>query len=340
MITLLFALAGCGYSTASTSADPALTTVKVGIMPIPDCATIPLAEARGYFKAEGLKVERVDVQGGGTALPMLENRSIQFSIMNYPAMVLYEAHKPNQVKIAADAYQAAPNTFKLMVPKDSPIRSVTDLRGKRVGVATLKSISTLTTEAALKVAGLTARDVAFAETPLPAMIVALENGHLGAAWMTEPFITAYQSQHGGRALYDVMQGQTEDLPIAGWATSTAYARSNPAQVAAFQRAVMRAQLDVARDEQLVRSILPTYTKIDGRTAGVITLGVFPTDLHPNRIQKITDLMQEYGYINSSIDVRRFLLPPPALTHTPAPPPPIPPSSPSLSPASTDSEQTS
>ncbi|MGN9847511.1 hypothetical protein ACTMTI_56570 [Nonomuraea sp. H19] len=120
-------------------------------------------------------------------------------------------------------------------------------------------------------------------------------------------------------LYDVMQGQTESLPIAGWATSTDYAKSNPAQVAGFQRALMRAQLDVANNEQLVRTMLPTYTKIDARTAATITLGVFPTNLHPNRIQRVADLMREYGEVSAHIDARRFLLPLPATTHTPASP---------------------
>ncbi|WP_171074400.1 ABC transporter substrate-binding protein [Nonomuraea basaltis] len=333
-MALLFAvLCGCGSPATNAGTakglgpTKALTTVTVGIMPIPDCATILLAQARHYFEAEGLKVETVTVQGGGTALPQLENGSLQFSIMNYPAAVMYEQAKPEKMKIVAPAYQAKPGTFALMVPKNSPIRSLTDLRGRHFGVATFKSISTVTTKAALKLAGLTERDVTMSETPLPDMIVALENGHRDVAWMTEPYITLYGQKAGGRVLYDVMQGQTEGLPIAGWATPTDYAKNNPEQVAGFPRAVMKAQFDVAMNEQLVRSTLPDYTKIDAETAATITLGDFPTNLHPNRIQQVADLMLEYGEIGAPIDVRAFLLPLPALTHTPAPPPP--PSPPSL-----------
>ncbi|MFI6713581.1 ABC transporter substrate-binding protein [Nonomuraea sp. NPDC050478] len=302
--------------------------MKIGIMTIPDCATVQIAKVRGYFEAEGLPVEIETVQGGGIALPKLESGALNFSIMNYTAAVLAEANKPGTLKIVADAYQAEPNTFKLMVPKNSPIKDLADLRGKHVMVATLRSVGTLTTETALKIAGLTASDVRFSERPLPEMIDALGAGVADVAWMTEPFISAYQ-ELGGRMLYDVMQGETESWPIAGWATSADFADSHPREVAAFQRAILRAQHD-AQNRQVITEILPTYTKIKATTAATIILGTFPTDLHPERIRRVAEVMREYRYITREVDVSSFLLPLPTISTLSPPPPPVAPSSPTAS----------
>ncbi|WP_246645405.1 ABC transporter substrate-binding protein [Nonomuraea ceibae] len=293
-----------------------MTTIKVGIMPIPDCATVPAAEKEGYFAAEGLRVERVIVQGGGIAMPKLQSGELQFAIMNYVAAIQKEAVAPGTIKLVTDAYQAAPNAFVLMVPGDSPIRSVSELRGKRISVLTLNSVGTLTLEAALKVAGLTKDDVHISEMKVTDMGVAMDRGQIDAAWMTEPFITGY-GLSGGRKLADMMDGQTEDLPIAGWATSDEFARANPGTVAAFQRAMLRAQADVASDRQLVTNLLPTYTKIDKNAASSITIGVFPLDLAPSRIQRVADLMREYDYISKKVDVTKLLVPPPPSSTPPS-----------------------
>ncbi|MGR6924570.1 ABC transporter substrate-binding protein [[Actinomadura] parvosata] len=315
-----------------------MTTIKVGYMPIPDCVTLLVAEKNGYFAAEGLNVQREVVQGGGIALPKLKSGALDFAIMNYVAAIEKEATEPGMIKLVNDAYQAAPNTFVLMVPGKSPITSVSDLRGKHIAVLTLNSVGTLTLESALKVAGLTQQDVQVTELPVTDMINALESRRIDAAWMTEPFISAYGAQHGGRKLADMMTGQTLDLPIAGWATSGAIAQNHPAKVAAFQRAMQRAQADAAADRALVISLLPTYTKINPAAASSISIGVFPLDLAPTRIQRVADLMLDYRYIDKPVDVAHLLIQPPAIPTPPAasvlsPPPPP---SPSAAPRSQDS----
>ncbi|WP_345408498.1 ABC transporter substrate-binding protein [Nonomuraea salmonea] len=314
---LLAAMAACGGTTTeSEQQGRALTTIKVGIMTIPDCATVPVAQQRKYFEAEGLRVETVTVQGGGIALPMLKSGALHFSIMNHVAAIQDEAREPGTIKLVTDAYQAAPGAFVLMVPKDSPIDTVGDLRGKHVSVLTLNSVGTLTLDAALKVHGLTNKDVQVSEMKVTDMINALESKRIDAAWMTEPFITAFAIR-GGRKIADMMQGQTADLPIAGWATSGDFAKNNPGTVRAFQRAMLRAQNDVADDRQLVTDILPTYTKIDKQAAANIVLGTFPVGLARSRLQRVVDLMVEYGYIqNGAVNVDNLLISEPAASLSP------------------------
>ncbi|MEV0378900.1 ABC transporter substrate-binding protein [Nonomuraea sp. NPDC050643] len=301
-------LAGCGEASPTPSSPAAggtgleKTTIKVGALPIPDPAALYIANAKGFFKEEGLTVEPVTITGGAAALPQIQSGALDISQTNYVSAFL-ALSQGKQVKIVADMYQAAPNTFNIMVPKDSPITKVADLKGKTVLVNNLRNIATLAVTAQLKAAGLTETDVKFAEKPFPEMGNAINSGQADAGWITEPFITANQNALGFRTVADTMTGPTADLSIAGWMATDEWAKKNPKTLAAFQRAISKAQQLASGDRKEIEAILPTYTKIDAKTAAAITLGAYPSTLDPARLQKVADLMLEYKYIPQPIDVK-------------------------------------
>ncbi|WP_326629298.1 ABC transporter substrate-binding protein [Nonomuraea fuscirosea] len=313
VLGLALALAGCGGGDTPASTPTAggtgleKTTIKVGALPVPDPAALYIAQAKGFFQAEGLTVEPVTITGGAAALPQIESGALDISQTNYVSTIL-AAGQGKKIKLVADMYQAAPNTFAIMVAKDSPIQSVANLKGKTVLVNNLRNIATLAVTSQLKAAGLTETDVKFAEKPFPEMGNAINSGQGDAIWITEPFITANKNTLGFRTIADTMTGATADLPIAGWMASEEWAAENPRTLAAFQRAIAKAQQLASSDRKEVEAILPTYTKIDAKTAAAITLGAFPTTLDPARLQKVADLMLEYKYISSPVDVKSMIVP--------------------------------
>jgi NitT/TauT family transport system substrate-binding protein len=312
-VALALTLAGCGggNEAATTSANSKgleKTSIKVGALPVPDVVALFVAKSKGYFKDEGLTVEPVIITGGAAALPQIESGALDISQTNYVSTFL-AVSKGKKIKLVADMYQAAPNTFNIMVPKDSPIKTVADLKGKTVFVNNLQNIATLAVETQLKVAGLTKDDVKFAEKPFPEQGNAINTGQADAGWMTEPFITANQSAFGFRKLADTMTGQTEDFPIAGWMASDEWTQKYPKTLAAFQRAIAKAQQLVASDRKVIEGALAQYTKIDAKAASVITLGTYPSELNENRLQKVADLMLEYKYLDSPVDVKSVIASP-------------------------------
>ena len=283
-------------------------SIKVGALPIPDAVSLYIANAKGFFKEEGLTVEPVTITGGAAAIPQVKSGALDISQTNYVSTFL-AASKGEKLKLVADAYQAGPNTFNIMVPKDSPIKTVADLKGKTVLVNNLRNIATLAVTTQLKVAGLTENDVKFAEKPFPDMGNAITGGQADACWITEPFITANQSKLGFRKLADTMTGETEDLPIAGWMATDGWAQKNPKTLAAFQRAIAKAQSLASSNRKEIEALLPKYTKIDAKTASVITLGTYPSELSATRLQKVADLMLDYKYLTSPVDVKSIIAAP-------------------------------
>lgn len=314
-VAVALTLTGCGGS--ETSASPSAganglekTTIKVGAIPIPDSVSLYIAKNKGYFKEEGLTVEPVVITGGAAAMPKLLSGELDATLQNYVSG-LVAVSKGQKIKLVAEASQGAPNTFNIMVPGNSPIKTVADLKGKTIAVNTLGNIATLAVETQLKVAGLTKDDVNYKEIAFPEMGNALKTGLADAGWMVEPFITTTQSVDGFRKLADTMTGQTENFPISGWSVTDEWAQKYPKTLAAFQRAIAKALKDVSTDRKELEAALPTYTKIDAKTASVITPLSYPTELTANRLQKVADLLLEYKYIASAIDVKSIIVPAPA-----------------------------
>jgi NitT/TauT family transport system substrate-binding protein len=309
------ALTACGGSDTSTTTGSTggleKTTVKIGTMPIPDFASLQIAIDKGFFKAEGLTVETSIEQGTAKAIPKLTGGSLDVVMANYVSTFSAQQAGLGKFKIIADAAQAVPDTFVLMVPKGSPIKTVPDLAGKKIAVPTVNNIATLAVTQTLKVGGVAVKPEQFAVVPFPEMIGALKNGSVDAAWITEPFITVAQKTMGAQKIADTMTGPTADFPIAGWAVTEEFATKNPKTTAAIQRALLKANQLAASDRKVVEEALPKYTKIDSATAAVITLVTYPTTLSDTRLQRVADLMTELGLLPGQFDVKPLIMAPPA-----------------------------
>ncbi|MFI6922790.1 ABC transporter substrate-binding protein [Nonomuraea spiralis] len=304
--------AGCGGTDPSPSAGgPEKPVLNLGMLALPEVAPIQIGIDKGYFTAEGLTVKPVVIQGGAAALPDLISGKLDVLHSNYVSAVLASSRGVGRLKVVGDAYAAKPGNFVLMTKKDSPVKALADLKGRKVGVNTLGNVATLAVSALLKPAGVTTADITFVERPFPQMAGALDNGDVDAAVLPEPFWQAAARTSGARSLSDLFTGATADFPMAGYLTTEDFARDNPRTVAAFQRGLRKAvELAIANPAE-AKAAMPKYTKIDQATAGAMTLGGYSTTVDKARLQRVADLMLQFkgdGYLAAPFDVSALLLP--------------------------------
>ncbi|WP_188190779.1 ABC transporter substrate-binding protein [Nonomuraea sp. SYSU D8015] len=301
-------LAGCGGGEAPIPPPTGLekSTILVGAQPTSYPVALYIAQAEGFFREEGLTVQPVSITGAD-ALSHVESGVLDLTQANYVS-TFRAVTRGREVKVVADMYQAAPGTFALMVPQDSPIRTVANLKGRTILVNDLRNIATLGVTAQLRAAGLSEADVTFAEMPSPDIGEAVNAGQADAGLVVEPHITANKGALGFRVLADTMTGRTADLPIAGWVATDDWVLRHPKTMAAFQRAISKAQRLASGDRKVIEATLPTYTVIDAKMAAEIALGAYPSRLDPARLQKLADLMLEYKYLRRPIDVTSIIAP--------------------------------
>jgi NitT/TauT family transport system substrate-binding protein len=308
--TVLLLLGGCaatgggvaGATLPSSGGPPLeLTTLRVGTLPIVDTVAVQRAQEEGYFAAEGLTVHLLPVLGGASAVPQLTAGELDLSWSSWTSVVLTQQQGLGRFQIMDAGYTATSKSFQVVVLPSGSISEPYDLLGKRVAVNTLQSITELMGRSALQAAGVDPSGVEWVEVPFPNMIAALRNGEVDAAVMPEPFITQATGQLGAFSVLDAASGRAADLPIAGLAATAEFVARNPNTIAAFQRAVGRAQAEMA-DRAVVEQTLPSYTRIDLKTAARLNLGSWPERVDPAGLQRLADLMQEFGMLSTRFDV--------------------------------------
>jgi NitT/TauT family transport system substrate-binding protein len=306
VVLALCALVSCSGAPAPPPA-PEHPHLRLGVLPIVDDAHLVRAQAAGYFKAEGLTVDLVTVQGGAAALPRLAAGDLDMTFTNYVSALLAQAQGAGTFRFVDGGYQAGPNTLLIITQPGSAIRSPRDLARKKIAVNTRRNIVELTARSALETAGVDPGSVTFVEVPFPEMAAALQSGKVDAAFTVEPFSTQAALAFGAVSTLDASAGATAGIPIGGVAVTADFVAKNPDTVAAVRRALARAQADMA-DRSVVEQILPTYTKITSDTAALIALGTWPATLDTVRLRRDVDLMRQYGVLTTDLDVGSMVLP--------------------------------
>jgi NitT/TauT family transport system substrate-binding protein len=302
---LALTVAGCGTSGADAkSSGVEKSTITVGMLPVEGSAALKLAIARGYFKAEGITVKIQILQGGAEAPPKLSSGNLDVSAGAY--VPFFQAKAGGfPLRIVADAYESAPGTHTLLVANDSPVHRVQDLAGKKIGVNAKRNLASLMIEATVGPQGVKLDDKNFVAMPLPNMEAALKSHSVDAVQAVEPFSSQMQKSIGARLVTDLSQGPTANFPISGYVSTENWVKKYPKTAAAFKRAIGKGQALLA-DRQVLAQTLPTFTRIDPTTAKTIHTGVFPTSINTTRLQRVADIMQQYGYLKQPLDVKTIV----------------------------------
>ncbi len=134
------ALAVAGLVTSSLGQDKprqkaiyTVTTKNVSVA-LSAHSSIPLT--LGYWGAEGVDLEVTSIEGSTAGLQQLAAGNVQFVTVG-PEVALMAREKG--VKVKSFYVVNSVTIFRVVVPKDSPIQTAADLRGKTIGVSALSS---------------------------------------------------------------------------------------------------------------------------------------------------------------------------------------------------------
>ncbi len=302
-------ISACGSGLDGSSPSPVeKSLLKVGILPIVGAAPAFLASDSGYFAEEGLEVEFVTIQSGGTALGALRDGQMDVVFGNYVSFFAEQAKGTTSLKFIADGYYAKPRTWMMMVPQDSNLVNTADIAGKRVAVTIVNGVSGLIVKSSLDTAGSGLESPEYVEMPYPDMGAALLNHTVDAALLAEPFVTDVSMKYGAHPLFDAAAGPTLDLPVSGYATTDDFSRRHPNTVAAFQRALSRGVTVASNDRSQVEHVVHKYAEVNEQTAALMPLVGFPMRLDARRLQRIPDLMMRFGMLARSINSETMILP--------------------------------
>jgi len=193
-----------------------------------------VAMAKGFFKAQGADVTGIlSSDGGGTTVRTLLGGNLAYGEIN-PTATVIAIQQGADLKIVSDNVQTVAE-FIWAVKPDSPIKTVADLKGKKIGYTNPRSTSQALAILVLEKAGLKPTDAELVKTGgFGEGIVALDLGAVDVTPIPEPL----WSQHQGK--YRAVVRASDLLPpldnVVGVTTGKAAATRGD-----FIRAVIRAR---------------------------------------------------------------------------------------------------
>jgi sulfonate transport system substrate-binding protein len=197
---LLFA-AGVMAATASSPAQAqARQEVRIGYQKY---GTLTLLKGRGTLEqrlaAKNIVVKWTEFPAGPQLLEGLNVGSIDFGTVGEAPPIFAQAAGANLVYVGNEP--PSPGSEAIVVPKTSSVRSLAELKGKRVALNKGSNVHYLLVKA-LEKAGLSYADIQPIFLPPADARAAFERGSVDAWAIWDPFLAAAEKQLGARVLAD------------------------------------------------------------------------------------------------------------------------------------------
>ena len=257
----------CGLLATAASAMAQTTTLRVGwCARTVSSAAAPFAIATkmGWFEKAGIKVDLVPLPGSTDCVKLVATKELQASLPSAEPLAII---RPQGVKAKFfyTAYQG--NIYGIAVPVDSTVKSIADLKGKKIGVTSMASAGVIVARALAKQAGMDPdKDIIIMVAGESAQTAAL----LGSKQIEalSQFDTQYAlTENAGAKLRLLDHPEIKKFPSNGFVALEDFLKDNRKQaVALAQGYAMGTVFAMANPEAAIRILWEVYpqTKATGK----------------------------------------------------------------------------
>lgn len=291
--------------------------IRLGFWPVASGIPFFAAIEKGYFKDAGLDVEALKLASPQqVAEAMIAGRAegsangtgsaaLGIAEIAQPGLLKIFCTNPTNTKFVLDQF---------IVGKDSPIKSIAELSGKRVacgpGVQNVVLARTVVERAG-------AKNVTVVELPIGQHIAAIVAGQVEACYTLEPTGTIGRLNGTTRNLeVGVIAKYVLGNPMAPWhggsaSLTTEFIKKHPDVTRRFIAAYKRGVDLVKNNPSEARPALKGYTAIEGALTNEVPMAdyMMSTDFKPADIayfQQFFDLFTDRGIFSRKVDVAGML----------------------------------
>lgn len=277
--------------------------VAIGFPPSDDFVPIMVAKDAGIFAAHGIDASITVVPLIGNIPPALVSGALQIGATTGPTLMEAQENGLNFIVISGmSRLDATHQLVSLMVGVNSPIKSVADLKGKRVGMPGLNSFLDLTFRRWLVNNHVPPDSVTYVETTFPAMSDLLRSGQLDAVVIKEPARGAAERSHAGRVLADYPKEVAPDMLNTLLIADKGWATAHIATVHAFRASLDAAIAAYEKDPAAGRAIEAHYMK-----SAPGPLPQFSTTVTVEDLRFQQGLAKQFGLIKGNDDPAALLV---------------------------------
>jgi NitT/TauT family transport system substrate-binding protein len=297
---------------AAAGGFAAQDVVKIGYLRIVMSFPTFVAQEKGFFADEGLKVELIPFNSGSAITDALMAGRIDANCGSSMTGHWFAAQAaPDRFKIFL-AYGTTSakddNSFVVVVKQDAPMQNLKDLEGKKVG--TFPGATSVALARAVIRTQLDPEGVIFTEIPPPNMVPALAAGQIDAFFTPEPMGMMAVSQGVGRYLIKsplTLLKLKRGVPGMAFSFSKEFLEERPEQAKKVKAALDKAVDYIRGHEQEARPYLVEYTGLPEPVAMTIPLDRFITleELNKKAGQEYFDVLYKEGAYKEKLDTTKL-----------------------------------
>ena len=292
-------------------AEPAaeLIDASFGYVPVTNFAPVYVAKELGYFAEQGLNVEVVAFAGGSEMIAELATGRLDAGMGGAGPGLFNAVDRDLPIKVIAPGHSegnpvATPLVISRQACESGEIRSVADLKGKKVAVNAPGATEYWLSQA-LSTGGLTLADVDLETIAFSDAVTALGSGAIDAAMLGEPTATLAEQNGFGVRL-------STDFPVQDITPTVVYANSefltNEGDVATKLMAgylkACRVIMERGLSDPTLAGIVAEYTELPVELITTSVAPLFSVDgsLDLDGLQTLQAFFRERGALEYDTDI--------------------------------------
>jgi NitT/TauT family transport system substrate-binding protein len=299
-ISLLLVAGYSSNAASAAAATPAAATpsgppisVTIGSVPIAGYAALWVGDAAGFFKDANINLTIAKAAAFANIVASLQSGEYQFGSVG-AGTVISALTQNVPLTIVATAYYSD-GEQQVMVPANSPIKTITDLAGKRIGLGAMNNNFQASIVLLMKAAGVDTSKVNFTLIPPANLAASLRNGTVDAAQINEPDIAANGSAF--RAIIPRPFASFGTKPVSSYViANTTWAAAHPDIVSRFVAAYNRGAELAASDKQAVIKAIASISTTPIDTLQKMIIPGFTSDLLIPSFTTTSESMYNLGFV--------------------------------------------
>jgi NitT/TauT family transport system substrate-binding protein len=287
-------IAAAAATGAASAQEKAMTPLRIGTLKVASQTDMSVAVQRGIFKKHGVDVGISYFNTGADSIPAMQGGAVDI-VLAIPGVGMIAIDRGLDIACVFQdevAHAAPPDSASVQVLENSPIRSLSDLRGKKVGVGSLSTQNTIAVKMLLEKDGVDLNSVQFSEVPFPAMANALKAGHVDAVNPIDPFTTQLRLS-GGRVLSYNYVAAIPEMPVGVFWSKNAFIKANPQVIDAFIASMKEAVDYLRSDEKRARDEIADFVKMDRAILDQMPLIGWDYRIKLDKWQAVVGMMSRY-----------------------------------------------
>ena len=283
-----------GTAISAIAADNAL--IRINRSPVGQFEPLYIGLKQGYFSDVGIDLEMKIGSSPDQAIAEVLAGSVDLAMTGIVPTVAAVSRGLPIVTVINTQDQGTTPTFGLLVKKDSDVKSIADLKGKKIGLAGIAGPQGIALLLELEAQGISIDEVELVNLPFAGVLSAMDSGAVDAGIPLALFY-GLAKQKGYREFTEVYN-RTIGTPAVVYVANKNWIAENEELLQKFNSAMKLAYAYANEHPDEVRAIDKEYTKLPPEYLDNRYIAEFVSAIDTGKMQELNESTKKFGFLKS------------------------------------------